>query len=104
YNSKRIVVTSEKLYYYTDNQQSTMANHSAAPRLDFIEAYDERIAFFQEKGENDLEDYSRAHLSKVMILSSMNMNVSHEQMQRVKEIFEMQWKKIKYSKSVNYQA
>lgn len=98
YNSKKIVATSEKLYYYTDNQQSTMANHSAAPRLDFIEAYDERIAFFQKKGHKDLEDCSRGHLCKSMLLNSMNPHLTDVQKKTVKDTFLQNWKIIRFSR------
>ena len=97
YNSKKIVATSEKLYYYTDNQQSTMANHSATPRLDFIEAYDERIAFFQKEGHKDLEDCSRAHLCKSMLLNSMNVHLSDVQKKTVTDTFMQNWKIIRFS-------
>lgn len=97
FKAKVTVVTSEKLYYYTANQQSTMASHSAAPRLDFIEAYDERIAFFQSTGDKDLEDCSRGHLCKSMLLSSMNSNLTKEQHKIVNSTYMQNWKVIRLS-------
>lgn len=59
YKAMKIIVTDQPLYYYTENIESTMVGHSSQPRLDFMEAYDERIGFFKNKGEKDLEDFSR---------------------------------------------
>jgi len=102
YNSKKIVVSNEPLYYYTKNPTSTMAKHFIKPRLDFLEAYNERISFFEHTGEKDLEDYSRAQLCKSMILLSQNDNLSSEQRIIVANTFETNWEIVKSSEHIKF--
>ena len=102
YNAKQIVVTHLPLYYYTKNIVSTMSVHSKKPRFDFLEAYDERITFFIKNGEKDLEDVSRAHLCKSMLLMSSNPLLSKEQKKIVNVTFLKNWQNIKYSKNVPF--
>lgn len=100
YKADRIVVTSEPLYYYTENNQSTMANHAKVPRLDFIEAYEERIDFFKTNQIKDLEDNSRGHLCKAMLLTCKNQMLTSEQKKIVNAIFFSNWLLIRYSRNV----
>lgn len=100
YRARKIVVTNQCLYYYTFNDKSIMANQLKLPRLDFIEAYKERIDFFNTKGEKDLEDYSRGHLCKAMLLTSNNPMLSEEQKEIVSETFLDNWRLIKFSRFI----
>lgn len=100
YNAKKIAVTNQTLYYYTENNQSVMAGHKNEPRLDFIEAYEERIDFFNKKGEKDLGDYSRGHLCKAMLLTSNNPMLSEEQNEIVSRTFINNWSLIKFSRFI----
>lgn len=100
FKAKKILVTDQALYYYTVNKNSIMANQLKKPRLDFIEAYEERIDFFKRNGENDLEDFSRGHLCKAMLLLSANPMLSREQKKIVDVTFQSNWKLIKCSGSV----
>lgn len=102
YNAKKIAVTNQTLYYYTENNQSAMAGHINEPRLDFIEAYEERIDFFNTKGEKDLEDYSRGHLCKAMILTSNNPMLSEEQKEIVSRTFINNVSLIKFSRFIPF--
>lgn len=102
YKANKIVVTNLPLYYYTENNQSTMAGHSKQPNLDFIEAYIERIKFFQDNGVNDLEDFSRGHLCKAMLLTSKNPMLSAEQKNIVNTTFLSNWKLIRCSGNVAF--
>ncbi len=100
FKAKKILVTDQALYYYTVNKNSIMANQLKKPRLDFVEAYEERIDFFKRKGENDLEDFSRGHLCKAMLLLSANPMLLPEQRGVVDATFQSNWKLIKCSGSV----
>lgn len=100
YRARKIVVTNQCLYYYTFNDKSIMANQLKLPRLDFIEAYEERIDFFNTKGEKDLEDYSRGHLCKAMLLTSNNPMLSEEQKEIVSRTFIINWSLIKFSRFI----
>lgn len=97
YNANKIIVTSMKLYYYTENDQSTMAGHTMLPRLDFFDAYEERINFFLNKGEKGLEDFSRSHFCKALILTRNNKRLSAEQKVQVDNAFTSNWLVIKHS-------
>jgi len=98
YRGKRILVTNKSLYYYTVNEKGIMANQLQMPRLDYLEAYEERIEFFREKGIEDLEDFSRGHFCKALLLTSGNPMLSVDQRSIVNEAFTSNWLKIRYSK------
>jgi glycosyltransferase involved in cell wall biosynthesis len=102
YNANKIVVTDITLYYYTDNDLSTMSAHAKRPNLDFIEAYEERIDFFKKNGVKDLEDFSRGHLCKAMLLTSNNPKLSSEQKEIVDATFLANWKHIKFSHNIAF--
>ena len=88
YAAKTIAVTNVPLYYYMDNQQSTMAMHAKKPNWDFLEAYEERINFFINTKEEDLEHCSRMQLCKSLVLSYSNPHLSTEERQMVKSRFD----------------
>lgn len=64
YAADKIAVISRELYYYTVNPNSTMGKLKKKPDLRFIDAYYERIAFFEQKEEDDLVATSRIQLLK----------------------------------------
>lgn len=98
YNSKIIVVTNDKLYYYTINNQSIMSISTKQPRLDFMEAYKDRIDFFISNSERSMEDFSRIHFCKSLLLTANNTMLSSEQRNSVFQAFIANWQKIKHSK------
>lgn len=100
FNSTQIVVTNISLYYYTDNNKSIMAISKKQPKLDFMEAYKERIEFFQEKKEKSMEDYSRMHFCKALLLTYENKMLTKEQRQCVFINFQKNWSNVKHSKYV----
>jgi len=100
YKAKKIVVTNKLLYYYTDNNESTMAGYEKKPRLDFMEAYEERIEFFKNISEKSMEDYSRMHFCKALLLTYENKMLTKEQRQYVYINFQKNWSNIKYSKYI----
>lgn len=97
YHSKRIVVSNRPFYYYTENPQSTMAKHQKKPSFDFIEAYDERIGFFKDRSEKDLEDCSHLQLCKSLLLTYSNKSLSQEERNIVKQRFDESWQELKHS-------
>jgi len=102
YKAKKIVVIDEALYYYTINNQSIMFISAKQPCLGFMEAYEERIDFFKSRGIKDMEDFSRGHLCKALLLTSSNKNLSAEQKNIVHSAFLDNWQKIKWSKNVAF--
>lgn len=97
YNAKKIVVSNKVLYYYTENPTSTMAQHAKKPSFDFIEAYDERINFFIDTKEEDLEHCSRLQFCKSLILTYNNKQLSKDEKTSVISLFEENWRVLKKS-------
>lgn len=101
FKARKIVVTSARLYYYTENNTSTMSMYVKHPSLEFINAYEERIEFFKEKGEKSMEDFSRAHFCKALLLTTNNKMLSPKQRQIVNSSFRENWKQIRFSQNIN---
>lgn len=97
YRAKTIVVTNQSLYYYTINPNSTMGRLGKKPDLRYINAYNERIGFFLETREKDLEHCSRLQLCKSLLLTYRNKQLSVDERNQVKEKFDESWKEIKSS-------
>ena len=100
YKAKKIVVTNIPLYYYTCNPKSIMATQRKKIRFDFLEAYKERIDFFIQSGEKDLEDMSRMQLCKSLVLTYGIQSVTQENKIMLKNIFIGQWRCLLNSFSV----
>jgi len=58
YESKKIILLREKGYYYYQQSESIMHKKQKKLRLDIIEAYDERIKYFENKSEERLVEIS----------------------------------------------
>lgn len=59
YRSQKIVVLDTPYYYYYKNPQGIMAKESRRFNAVIVEAYDERIRFFKDRGENLLVTLSQ---------------------------------------------
>lgn len=97
YRAKKIVVTNDKYYYYTKNPNSTMGNLKRKPDLRFLNAYNERIVFFKEKGETDLEHISRWQVCKSLVLTYSHPTHTKEDRKKIWTIFTENWMIIKQS-------
>lgn len=100
YRSKRIAVTDRPLYYYFFNQNSTMVQLYKKPSLSYFEAYENRIAFFKEKGLQDLVDCSHLQLCKSMVLIYKHPLLETEQKTIIRNRFRESWKVIRSSKYI----
>lgn len=97
YHANKIVVSNKILYYYFANPTSTMAQHHKKPSLDFVEAYNERIAFFQNTEEKDLEVFSRLQLCKALLLTFSNCQLLKDDRKRITNLFHANWKILRKS-------
>lgn len=80
YKAKEIVVSSYKLYYNYINPDGICSNLKKKPNIDYpIEAYHERIAFFDKIGNSHLSDLSKWRFIKFILLSYRNKQLSTEQ-------------------------
>ncbi len=102
FKAKQIVFTNKVLYYYFDNNESTMAGYKMQPKLDFMKAYIERINFFIDKNEKSMEDYSRMHFCKALVLTYNNKMLTKEQKNYVISNFRENWLKITNSQFVPF--
>ncbi len=100
YKAKQIIVTNRPLYYYTRNPQSIIS--CAKKKLDttYYGAYDERINFFAQKGEKNLEDISRLQFCKSLLLSYSNEQLMDGQRKEIRKRFKDNWKILRTSPSV----
>ena len=97
YRAKRIVVTNQTLYYYTINPSSIMGQLSKKPDLRYVNAYNERIGFFEGTGEKDLEHCSRLQLCKSLLLTYRHSKLSKEEREEVKSKFDESWQELRHS-------
>lgn len=88
YKAKRIAVTATPYYYYTVNPASIMANQQRKPNLNYFNAYRERIAFFKQKGEQDLEAMSRIQWMKSLLMLYSNSQLTIDERKEIKCLFE----------------
>lgn len=97
YRAKKIAVTNDKYYYYTKNPNSTMGNLRRKPDLRFLNAYNERIEFFKEKGEQDLEHISRWQVCKSLVLTYSHPAHTKDDRKTILGIFKENWTVIRKS-------
>ena len=100
YKAKTIVVTNRPLYYYTVNPNSIMSTAKRKPDTTYYGAYDERISFFHEKNEKDLEDVSRLQFCKSLLLSYSNEQLTKEQRNEIDSRFKTHWQALRTSSVV----
>jgi len=75
YKSERIIYVNTPYYYYYENPHSTMANQRKITSLSFINAYKERISFFENKEDKLLTDLSKWRFCLPLMLNYMRGNV-----------------------------
>lgn len=94
YKASKIMITNQPLYYYTQNPNSIMGVKNKKPDISYFGAYEERINFFIEKGEKELEDTSRIQFCKSLLLLYSNVMLTVDEKTRVKALFDENWNKI----------
>ena len=102
FQTKKIAVTNQPLYYYYINKESTMVQLTKKPSLSYVEAYENRIAFFKEKEMPDLVDCSNLQLCKSFALTYHNPLLTSEQKEFIRKRFHESWKELRGSKYIKY--
>lgn len=103
YNQANIVtITTEKLYYYRENELSIMSCHKKNPNLDFIDAYKQRISYFESTGENYQVEYSYLLLCKSLILNYNPKIMTAAQIAQCHTISKKCFMRIKKSSVINW--
>ena len=93
YNCKKIVMTSEPLYYYRYVPNSIMNKKFNQKRLDGILALEERLNFFNEKKEKRLYDLTLVRYMLVIMIHYMNCKMFLENSQEIQEELMNKYKK-----------
>lgn len=71
YKASKVAVLDEKLYYYRDNPDGIMNTRFSVKRFDAVWAFEERILFFRNRGEEELAELGE----KMLPLSLAKMNI-----------------------------
>lgn len=87
YRSKVIVTTTMPLYYYTINPNSIMSNMNKKPNFIHFEAYRERVKFFHDRKEAELEAVSRIQWMKSLVMLYSNKMNNSKQREEIREIY-----------------
>lgn len=97
YQAKKIAITSQSLYYYTINPNGIMGQNKKKIDFTYFGAYEERIKFFVESGEKDLEDVSRMQFCKSLLMLYSNPTLNSKEKIFIKKFFLENWSHIKSS-------
>ncbi len=79
YNAKKIIFTTDQLYFYYINPESIIQSSFSGKKLDALDAIKERISYFEQKNEEEL-----AFLTKNALISSIMY--SHQCISREKSL------------------
>ena len=103
YYAGKIATTNEKLYYYYKNDNSIMRKKRNYVPIDFIKAYEERIAFFQEKKDLGAVEMTYKEFAIRLMLFYMrccenpqNTNDKDSILQKYREYYH----KVKFNKNI----
>ncbi|RHU30631.1 glycosyltransferase family 2 protein [Parabacteroides sp. TM07-1AC] len=89
YRSSRILYVNTPYYYYYKNSESIMANQKKVLKLDFISAYEERIAFFENEREKLLTDLSKWRFCLPLMLNYAYGNVKKTELPVLLKYFQL---------------
>lgn len=92
YDIDKVVMTTEKLYYYRYVPQSIMHKAFSLKRLDGIQALEERMMFFKEKKEEHLYNLTLIQYESILMIHYMNCKLY---LKEEKDIQNELWNKYK---------
>lgn len=76
YKAEKVVLVDSVLYYYYQSPASVMRGQKYLNRYDFIDAYEERIAYFRAKGEYPLETVSiKLYMLRLILYYGNQVNI-----------------------------
>lgn len=92
YRANRIVLTSTPYYYYVCNPNSIMGTKKKYIDFTYFNAYRERIAFFHEHNEADLEAISIIQWMKSLVTLYPNHSLDENQQDEIRDLFNKNYK------------
>jgi glycosyltransferase involved in cell wall biosynthesis len=102
YKSKKIALISDKLYYYFQSPVSITRGQKNNNSLDFLEAYSQRINFFESRNENELVIISKKELAIRAIIHYSKARISDVNFaNKMLEVFKMNFRDPLKSKLVS---
>lgn len=100
--SETIAFLDVPYYYYTQNPNSTMANQKKAMSMSFINAYEERINYFEDKGDILMAKLSKWRFCLPLMLGYMFGNISKDNLGIVLIHFRRIYKEVVFCKDVPF--
>ena len=101
YKARVIIVTHCQLYYNYINPDGICSNLKKSPNIDYpMEAYHERINYFERLSERHLSDLSKWRYIKYILLSVRNPKLTPEQRNILIKEFAMNYKRVLACSSV----
>lgn len=86
YRSRKIVIADTPYYYYYKNPKGIMANEGRRFSQALVEAYEERIAYFEEECEETLALLSRWRFSMPLMYTYLRGNITKEESRRLLDL------------------
>lgn len=96
YNASKISITSKKLYYYYQSNNSITRNDLNYKRTDFIDIYIDRIKYFKEKKETILYEKSYERFCLVLMLFYISCKKNKNNKNDKKELLDMYKENLEY--------
>lgn len=94
YEAKRFVVSNNKIYYYTFNQEGICATTSRALDLNYFGAFAEKAEFFKQNKDEACAYWNLAKWSKAFILAYHTPNATNEQLDMMMLQFKKNYKEL----------
>ena len=86
YRSRKIVIVDTPYYYYYKNPRGIMANEGHRFNPILVEAYEERIAYFEEKHEETLSLLSRWRFAMPLMYTYLRGSITREEGQYILDL------------------
>lgn len=104
YNLEKVSIINDYLYYYRQSNDSIIRRKFNLNRLDVIEAFEERVEFFDKENEKELQDLTVENLLYNIRHNYMKTKVYIENSNKIQKIlvkkYRKYYKKIIFSKHI----
>ena len=102
YRSRKIVITDTPYYYYYKNPLGIMANEGRRFSPLLVEAYEERISYFEERNEQVLAQLSRWRFSMTLMYVYLRGNITKEENRCILNLLHKNIKRFVHCSQVPY--
>ncbi|WP_026503729.1 glycosyltransferase family 2 protein [Butyrivibrio sp. NC3005] len=106
YNARKVVVTSKKLYnYYYSENSSTRSEYNSKRIMDGIGTETDKIAFYKEKGEEELIEMAYVAYLNTLLKSYIRVRFEKydkEMCQKIRSMYISNYKRVLKNNSLKY--